>query len=102
MASAVRLQTDLEALQGPSGGAVELNAAEITGIDSTGAWLLYRTLKRLRAEGLETQVVNASETVAEMLAQMAANDVPHPAPPKADNALVAVVRHVGETTEEIF
>jgi phospholipid/cholesterol/gamma-HCH transport system permease protein len=102
MASAVRLQTDLEALQGTSGGVVELNAAEITGIDSTGAWLLYRTLKRLREEGLESRVVNASATVAEMLDQMAANDVPHPAPPETENALFAMVRHVGETTEEIF
>jgi phospholipid/cholesterol/gamma-HCH transport system permease protein len=102
MASAVRLQVDLENLRGPSGGAVELNAADITGIDSTGAWLLYRTLKRLQSEGLDTRLINASPTVAEMLDQMAANDVPHPAPPKAENALLAMIRHVGETTEEIF
>jgi phospholipid/cholesterol/gamma-HCH transport system permease protein len=102
MASAVRLQVDLETLQGPSGGVVELDAAEITGIDSTGAWLLYRTLKRLQSEGLDTRLVNASPTVAEMLDQMAANDVPHPAPERAENGLIRVVRHVGETTEEIY
>ena len=102
MASAVLLQTDLEALGGPSGGVVELNAAEIVGIDTTGAWLIYRTLKRLRAEGLETRVVNASESVAEMLDQMAANDKPHPAPPEAENAFLAMIRRVGETTEEIL
>jgi phospholipid/cholesterol/gamma-HCH transport system permease protein len=95
------LQDDLEALTGPAGGEVELDASEISGIDSTGAWLLYRTLKRLRAEGLETRIINASATVAEMLEQMAANDVPHPAPPPSENALLAMIRHVGETTEEI-
>ena len=102
MASAVLLQTDLEALRGPSGGVVELNAAEIVGIDSTGAWLIHRTLKRLRAEGLETRVVNAPDNVTEMLEQMAANDKPHPAPPEAENAFVAMVRRMGQTTEEIL
>ena len=102
MASAVLLQSDLESLKGPSGGAVELDVSGVTGIDSTGAWLLHRTLKRLRAEGLETRIVNASETVAEMLEQMEANDTPHPAPPPAENGFIRVIRHVGETSEEIF
>ncbi len=98
---AVRLQQDLDDLSAGRGSALRLDASAIDGIDSTGAWMIYRTLKRLGEEGVDAEVVGASDAVAEMLDQMAANDKPHPAPLPPGNAFIAMVRHVGETTEEI-
>ncbi len=101
LANAVRLQAELDNVIATSGSQARLDAGKIDGIDTAGAWLIYRTLRRLKAEGVVVEVQNASATVSEMLDQMAANDVPHPPPPAQPNALVEMVRHVGETTYEI-
>jgi len=101
LASAQHLLSALDQVAVPRGAEARLDAAAIDGIDTVGAWLIYRTLRRLKAEGVAVDVQNASATVTEMLEQMAANDVPHPPPPVAPNAFVEMVRHVGETTHEI-
>ena len=102
LANAVRLQVDLDNVKVAGGNQALLDAGAIEGIDTAGAWLIYRTLRRLKAEGVTVEVKNASATVTEMLEQMAVNDVPHPPPPKAPNAFVEMVHHVGETTHEIL
>jgi len=102
LANAVRLQADLDNVKVAGGNQALLDAGEIEGIDTAGAWLIYRTLRRLKSEGVTVEVKNASATVTEMLEQMAVNDVPHPPPLKAPNAFAEMVRHVGETTHEIL
>jgi phospholipid/cholesterol/gamma-HCH transport system permease protein len=101
LANAVRLQADLEKIAAPRSGQVRLDVGDVEGIDTVGAWLIYRTLRRLRAEGVVVEVNNASASVSGMLDQMAANDVPPPAPLKRSNALVEMIRHVGQRSHEI-
>jgi phospholipid/cholesterol/gamma-HCH transport system permease protein len=101
LAGASALQADLDALDAKAGGAWILDAAAIDGIDTTGAWMLYRTVKRLGEEGIQVEVVGATATVAGMLEEMVANDRPHPPPESAGSAFADMVRHIGESTEEI-
>ena len=50
------LERHIDAKPWPTAGALVVDAAPISALDTAGAWLLHRTLTRLRAEGIDVQL----------------------------------------------
>jgi phospholipid/cholesterol/gamma-HCH transport system permease protein len=75
---------------------VDISAVEA--MDTAGAWLVYSTVKRLRAEGLTVELQGTGSATASLIETVARNDVPSPAPPRRENPLLAVILRVGRAT----
>jgi phospholipid/cholesterol/gamma-HCH transport system permease protein len=84
----------------PAGGArrVRLDIAAVGAMDTAGAWLVYRTVKEFRRQGLEVELIGAGTATASLIETVAKNDVLCPPEPTPDNPLVAVVLRVGKAT----
>src|SRR5690606_9738705 len=74
----------------------ELGAVER--LDTAGAWLIHRTLKRARAAGVPTDLADVSEAHRLMLEQVAASDQPVDMEPPRVNSVVRIVPHLGAAT----
>ena len=98
---ASRLDAKLRGLEFPSGRKVQVDAGDITVMDTAGAWILYRTIKSLRAQGLSVEVSNANASVAEMLEEVARNDNPCEIAPPSGNAIANCIALIGESAVDI-
>lgn len=96
-----RLNAQLQGLEVTSGEVIQVDAGEITVMDTAGAWVLHRTLKRLREQGLKVEIANAKPAVAEMLEEVARNDNPCEIAPPAGNAIANCVALIGESVVDI-
>jgi phospholipid/cholesterol/gamma-HCH transport system permease protein len=52
----VELEHHLEALPWPRAGELAIDASDISALDTSGAWLLHRTARGLRAQGLAVRI----------------------------------------------
>ena len=95
------LNAQLQGLDVPSGEAVRVDAGDITVMDTAGAWVLHRTIRTLREQGLTVEVANAKPAVAEMLEEVARNDNPCEIAPPAGNAFANLVAQVGESAVDV-
>ena len=98
---ASRLDAQLRALELPSGRVVQVDAGDITVMDTAGAWILHRTIKSLRGQGLSVEVTNANPSVAEMLEEVARNDNPCEIAPTSGNAIANCIALIGESAVDI-
>ncbi len=98
VAAAGGIDATLRALKLPRGDKVTVDAGKLERLDTAGAWLLHRTLKQLKADGVAVELANLAEMHKMMLDQVAANDkeVAHEPPPP--NAVIRVLAHLGEGT----
>ncbi len=87
---------DFRALQPRHHKRLTLRLKELSLLDTTGAWILHSTRRRLEREGLTVTLEGASETIAGMLATVAAHDQPCPPEPKRAPALTAAVGRLGK------
>ncbi len=100
VASIAPLDGVLAALAPPSQTTVTLDVSALESLDTAGAWLLHRTLKRLREAGLEARLSGASPEHAILLDRVAANDRPAEVAPPAANAFLEMLRHLGVASAE--
>ena len=98
---ASRLDAQLRALELPSDRMVQVDAGEITVMDTAGAWVLHRTIKSLRGQALSVEVTNANPSVAEMLDEVARNDIPCEIAPPSGNAIANCIALIGESAVDI-
>ena len=98
---ASRLYAQLRALELPSDRMVQVDAGEITVMDTAGAWVLHRTIKSLRGQALSVEVTNANPSVAEMLDEVARNDNPCEIAPPSGNAIANCIALIGESAVDI-
>ena len=80
---------------------VQVDAGEITVMDTTGAWVLHRTIKSLRGQALSVEVTNANPSVAEMLDEVARNDYPCEIAHPSGNAIANCIALIGESAVDI-
>jgi len=80
---------------------VVVDLTDCTAMDSAGAWVLERTLEDLKQRGAAVTLLGCSPAIETLLGAIAARHVDLPQPPKPDNALVAVILHVGKETVRI-
>ena len=79
---------------------IELDRLEA--LDTTGAWVVHRTIRDLRAQGTEVEIGGGSEAQLELLATITEYDMPRPPKPPEDGPLVAMVLRCGEAAIEFF
>jgi len=87
-----------EALHGwrPAGREqVVLDLAGLQRLDTAGAWLLHRTRKELREQGLAADYANVRPEHAALLAQAERNDQPCEVAPPRVNSLLRVLAEIG-------
>ncbi|MDA0339651.1 MAG: MlaE family lipid ABC transporter permease subunit [Proteobacteria bacterium] len=75
---------------------IEFDLSAITRLDTAGAWLVYRTAKRLRSEGHDVAYVGAAEAQRVLLDQAGENDHPAVAEPPPHNSFIGVLAAMGE------
>jgi phospholipid/cholesterol/gamma-HCH transport system permease protein len=74
--------------------------ADISGLDTAGAWVIVRTISELSAEGIDVELQKASETSKILLNTVTKNHVECPPAAPPDNFLVEVLHHLGVETYE--
>jgi phospholipid/cholesterol/gamma-HCH transport system permease protein len=74
---------------------VTFDISEVEVLDTAGAWLIYRTGRQLRENGIEVQIVGANDDQAMMLQQAADNDVSTEIEAIPDFSLKGMVGDVG-------
>ena len=100
VASIAPLDGALAALK-PGARPVTLDLSKLEALDTAGAWLLHRTLRGLREQGVETRLEGVKPDHAFLLEQVAANDRPAEPPPARGNAFAEMVRHVGAGAADV-
>ena len=100
--SATRLSAALPRPEAAAGAtAVTVDMAKVEVLDTSGAWLLRRTMDGFRKQGLEVEVTGARPAFEALLEDVGRPDpavqIEAPMPPK----LVEIANRVGESTYEI-
>ncbi|MEE8275411.1 MAG: MlaE family lipid ABC transporter permease subunit [Alphaproteobacteria bacterium] len=97
-----RLDRDLRGLSPGEAKGVRIDMGGVEMLDTAGAWVLYRTLKRLRGDGYAAEFAHARPEQAVLLDLVEANDKPVECKPPREPAIRALVEHVGRATFEVF
>lgn len=96
------LFNELEARVPGLHGDIRIIVENIESMDTTGAWLLHRTIKALKAAGASVDITGLSADQQFLLDQVTANDVPSPPPPKGPSTFVEQVETLGRATHVIW
>ncbi len=91
----------LEQLMANSGEEISLSLKGVESFDTVGAWLLYRTLRDLQAQGAKTQIVDATAVQNQLIAKMAQNDAPCDMRPPSVNPVTHFLQEIGEAAISI-
>jgi phospholipid/cholesterol/gamma-HCH transport system permease protein len=79
-------------------GSARIEMSNVETLDTAGAWVIYRTIKRLRERGLAVEVTGARESATAMLETVARHDMPCPPPARPENPLIGLVLRLGQAT----
>jgi len=71
----------------------------LTALDTGGAWLIYRTARRLEADGVEVDLVNASRDHEFLIQKVAENDRPCTVEEPEGPALLVLLARIGRWAE---
>ncbi|MDH3472266.1 MAG: MlaE family lipid ABC transporter permease subunit [Rhodospirillales bacterium] len=92
----------LAALQPNGAGRAEIDLGGVAELDTTGAWLVYRTARGLKQRGLEVDFAGGEKAQLGLIETVARHDTHCPDAPPSANPLVAIVERLGRGTAEIF
>lgn len=83
-------------------GKILLDLAAVERMDTAGAWILYRTGKILRQQGVAVEYANAQPGHAALLARVEADDQPGAAEPPPQNAVLRMLEKTGAAVVGAF
>lgn len=86
----------LDRLSLPLSGKLEVDLANVEVMDTAGAWLLYRTTRNLRAQGVEIVLHGVTEIQRTLLEQVEANDVPCDVEPPHVSSMLRMLSELGD------
>ncbi len=92
------IDTGLREFSPGSMSQAQIDVSAIEALDSTGAWILYRTRKQLRAGGLMAEFAGVGGTFGEMLKLIERDDVEQTLEREYIPPITAMVRRVGVAT----
>jgi len=75
-----------------------IDMAQVSALDTAGAWLVWRTIAALKDQGIETELIAAKPAHATLIDTVARNALICPEPPPRQNAFAAMVERVGSAT----
>jgi len=79
----------------------QLDVADVAAMDTAGAWLIHRTISRLRAAGVEVELAGKATVAAGLIDTVSQHDRAYPPPLKPDNPLLALVLRLGRASIEV-
>ncbi|MEN3952114.1 MlaE family lipid ABC transporter permease subunit [Iodidimonas sp. SYSU 1G8] len=89
------LYQTLEALKPRGEAPIIVDLSRIERLDTAGAWLLYRTVRDLRAQGLDVEYTGGTEQQRALIEQASLNDALCLIEPPQPNVLIRVLEDVG-------
>ena len=100
--SITRQDGELAALA-PNGAArAEINLSGVAELDTTGAWLVFRTARELEQRGLKVDLAGGAKAQLGLIKTVAEHEQRCPEAPRPVNPLVALLLHLGEATVDVF
>ena len=100
--SATSLDRRLREVAPPSGDrTATVNLGAVSRLDTTGAWLLRRTIDQLEAAGTSVSLEDAAPVVQALLDEVARTDAHAPIAEPAPAKIVEIAGRVGEATVEL-
>ena len=102
VAAAAGIDRALKSLPDAPNRRATIDMAQVSALDTAGAWLIWRTISALKAQGIETELIAAAPAYATLIDTVARNAQPCPEPPARRNAFVAMVERVGRATFTIL
>ena len=97
-----RLDRRLRGLAPGAAKRVLIDLDNVEALDTAGAWVVYRTVKRLREEGYAVEFTRARHEHKALLDLVESNDWPVECRPPREPAVRAFVAHVGSATLDII
>lgn len=101
VAQAGALDHALAAVAAPDDGTVTLRLAEVSALDTTGAWLIYRTVRDLRFAGRTVEVADATPAQRRLIETMVQHDAPCAVRPDEASPWLRPLAEVGEASVRI-
>jgi phospholipid/cholesterol/gamma-HCH transport system permease protein len=98
VAAATGIDRALKSMPTVSEHRVAIDMAQVSALDTAGAWLVWRTIAALKDQGIEAELISAKPAHSSLIDTVARNAVPCPEPPRRRNAFVAMVERVGSAT----
>jgi phospholipid/cholesterol/gamma-HCH transport system permease protein len=95
IASIAALDERLGRLEGGTARTARLDLEKLESLDTAGAWVLHRTLRRLRDDGLDVELAGVRPAHRALLERVAAGDVAHELERERLNPFMAMVEQVG-------
>ncbi len=92
----------LAALEPDGAKQARIELGEIDEMDTTGAWLVYRAARELKRRGVVVDLSGGDQEHLDLIATVAAHDVPCPGPPPPVNPLVTLLLRLGRATVEVL
>lgn len=99
---ASRLDRDLRRLAPGETKSVRIDIGGVEALDTAGAWVLYRTFKRLRSEGYTAEFVHVHPHQSMLLDLVRDKDNPVECRPPREPPVRAIVIRVGKATIDFF
>ncbi len=99
---AVALERQLCQISALRGEALCFDLSAVTAFDTTGAWLIYRTMRDLRFAGAVPSYTGATATQEGLIDQALINDAPCPVRPHKRNSLIIQIEEVGKGTVDFM
>ncbi|HYR00126.1 MAG TPA: ABC transporter permease, partial [Casimicrobiaceae bacterium] len=85
------LERRIETLNWPRAGELVIDGTGISALDSSGAWLLQRTARDLRARGVATRIAGLRPEFESLMQLIAARGIAAPPPPPSPQGLLESV-----------
>ena len=85
------LERRIEALNWPRAGELVIDGTGISALDSSGAWLLQRTARDLRARGVATRIAGLRPEFESLMQLIAARGIAAPPPPPSPQGMLESV-----------
>ena len=98
VAAATGIDRALKAMPTVPDRRAAIDMAQVSALDTAGAWLIWRTIAALKDQGIETEIIAAKPAHAKLIDTVARNVLMGPEPPPRRNAFVAMVERVGSAT----
>ena len=93
-----RLDESLGGVEAGPARAVAIDLDAVEALDTAGAWIVYRALRRLREEGRTVELRHGRPELIVLMELVEANDHPVECHPPGDPPVRAIVAHVGRAT----
>lgn len=99
IAEVQQVAADLLALP-PGGQSLSLDLTAVTRIDTAGALIVHRVMRKWQQAGVKVSLVTEGPDAPRLIAEVAANDTPVPVRPPIDNILTARLERIGRAVIE--